>query len=677
MRKKILNISALMLIATPIIGVASCFKQVGRFNSPDKGIIEIYAPLEFESAAEKSLSEIIEYYNSEIVGDGYKVRVNTFYETKKSPHENLDNWIDKFNTIVPNIVISNDDAASIVRKYDMLNNLNPNEELGISLENYNEKFLNQNSQLANRDKETFIVPLGQSMQHLVINKPLLVFLINRLIDSDKAILDPNAMYIKSILQVNYDKEINKIGGIWGDNLTVDVPKPDLPSIGSARSTSQYSFTQKFVVTDSILDNFEAMMEFADNARKLFADDRDLYVLAVDSPSSLLYGLQRSTTSSDKEFIYSLDGKSLVKNYFKSSEYDNKTEDIFNMIQSGLDSKTIVFADEERDASYYQKFHKAVFSISSTEQYANKWTESSYLRYLYTNVKNEEIEILTNKKVQYNYKFDKNYKEIELGTVDGIKFYSYDYDGIVPYGGIRLNEFNTDTYLNYLHDSSSDNELIYMSELKDNQKVTNAPANLVRIPLRTNSNGYIYNYIVMGGEEIGLDSTLQENEIELNKSFQSKFTDSSNEASFVSGYNMFAIHRNAREDAETLKFLKWFTEPVKLPPDDSEENDETARSINRDSKYGPIPPATHFATQMGLVIPNINYLANPYVLATPNEAQFQLITTLRNDKWFNSPLHSDLPYIKSKIDSELSKVWEHPSPSVKYDYRAFLNAINKK
>lgn len=630
MKKRLLQLTTLTLIATPLVGVVSCFKQINRYDSPNAGSLLLYSPFNYGSTGEKVLNEIVDYYNDKIAeGSSYKVNINNFYESKGKAYKNLDNWIDKMETFIPNIVIDSDNSAGVARKYNMLNNLNVGGDAGVKLSKYGASYLGQNSQLSNNNEKTFIVPLGKSSQTMILNIPVFMYLIEALLNNG-AVIDQNSPLLKSILQSYVPTDSMSVKNVWGDYISF-LP-PLVPVLDDEKRTN--ISMGKYVISDDIFDNFESLMSFAMFARSLFSASEEINVIGATSPSKLIYNLQHSLSNDDiSNFLFDVKGDKLNKKYLNNTKQRTDLRNIYSMIHDALQIKALRFNDNNLQVTNGQKFHRTAFTFTETSDYFDVWTDEIFFSYEYHSVDNEMIDIFSDNKVEMQFGGNIDYTVTHIGEFSNGKIYTDAYDGELALNDIKLTDRNTQTLLSHL--STNPAQTMYISNLNDNERVSNAPSNLFRVPLEYNDYGYINNYLLSGGTEVPTHASLQEDELKVIL-FNNKFNEDAKETSYINGYSAYAIHRNNVEDAETIKFMKWFT--------------ESSTSILGGENFQ--NPATYFSKKLGLVIPTSDFLATSTSGEQYTKTQLDTAYIMRARNWFESQIHSEIPYISDNIDKQI-------------------------
>ncbi|WP_462217861.1 P68 family surface lipoprotein [Mycoplasmoides genitalium] len=591
-------------------GLLMACSVVSQFDQVDDGKIKLASSLTSKRTAE-ALETVVKKYNDTKDPGDYPIEIVQIaggYDGGKKDVQTKVSTKDKNNFY--NLILNYPEIVSTLSRSKMALNFD-----GVNVDKLHPNFLSFNSRIGGiRDDGIYAIPISMSTDLMVINGPVLHYILNSARKEGtptsttvQATVSSRSAEKKGTLEIANDSETTKL---WqniqttaqnNSNETTKEQKQVKRSSSSSSTTSTTGETKDTTKSDnkikefwgeyqevdgglknftfkaSIFENWNETLDFATRIANSFPEKvknitnktgLDLQgVLGVDSSSNALYAAVFAAGQANYDnFFFNIDKRTGYADYSnflnKDSSYQN-LESVYNDFYKLIQANGLFVNRGGFYSSNFEKFHQLAFSVSSSGGYSYYFAKDNAKRLKFSNYAIEYPSFTQTIQAP-------NSSETESNLLGTFKLSEKDinlYKGSIPSGkqqGVNAILISNPNLINILEQAKQKNTA-QGSESTTNKIIgytTTANVNVDNQNIFSVSklnNEQFQRKIIVNATEETLDQsqTLQSNEsIVLPMPGKYKSTDK-NKVMITQGPNLIGIHANEKENIETKKFVNWF------------------------------------------------------------------------------------------------------------------------
>ncbi|WP_434336929.1 P68 family surface lipoprotein [Mesomycoplasma conjunctivae] len=730
MTKKISKLTKKTLFTTfslvPLLTLASC-QVTTRFDQVEDNVIKlghIFTPSKTDSRF-SALEKIMHKWNNlDDVKNGTtsKLELSYFSGNYESMIRNLSVLLetkDKQKSI--NLALNYPSLAALLNRYDMLLNFADNQDLKTTInETFVGEFLVENKNIVGLDdKGIWTIPVTKASKTLIINKPLLSYIVTSALeatDSKSTIKAEDKEFFENLDKAKTD--VDFIKKVWGNYQKLPLDQGGLDG---------YEFSKEK------LENYKDLFDLSIRIKKSFPDAnkkdkqanlRAQWPIGFNDGVSVWFASNFAEANgnyndfifhnSEKDgniFEYTLDQSPDSKGY----QIAKKTYEQFNELQQN--DAAAYFGPVTRDTAQATDWlvrHQMVFAITSTTSYRRKFLpEGQYFFNIYEQEKSFSLPISSTTQLWNISKSTDTKDENVIAQISQVisNAKSFVIVGVKP----TKNDKNPDNniYLDPEKDASiienvkkvlndnqdggfltSDRTLIslgsegfdktdFYQKLYKNEDESKKDTNK-----NTKSKQSKYVFIKKTGninvKNIGGEETLNKNEVLFLQEPVKNEVSNTKKIITYQGPSLIGMHANKQENESSYKFVKWFIS--------SQESFEYEDSKEKKHIFNGTPNE-FLAFQSNYLVPSKSTFSSDIKDATkfPQNPLFELIynnfkTVSQNPNeyaLFSEPTSQDSSFFRSavrnslaQIDSLIRQNESENKATKKVNFEEFIKGIKK-
>lgn len=592
MKKRIIQLSSLIIATMPAVSLMSCFGTTStytgqKFDSVNDGLLKIHTRYTSDSPESYAFNDIVEFYNSNVLdGKGYPIEVSHLDNNDKLFSDF--NWdTERKNTLnLPNLYFGDTELVGTVAKKEMHLDISKHMNLQSIFPSSFIKYIREiiNTKSGNVPH----LPVASRARALFIDEPLFAHIIKVYQNKGGQISGVNNQRITELMErffganasVEDKTEINLLQSKW-------------TSIPGNVNISEYP-----QLDDSIFNNFEPLIRFSTFAKKLFVKNDSQYIFGVDNIISLLYTILFSIAEGRYDYgLYHIDNNEMILDFLLKGK-SAPLENIYLLLQDAIKQNALYISQNPEDPKLIQNFktHKVGIVFGDTSLYHNYFLEEiTGMYYLNGSDESEGSMLLYNKITANNHEVPGEHIAVfnRNGNVQG-KIYPFFYSGKMDEFDIKLSSIeDTQFLMAMLHEFSPSRDKIFISEKSDSEFFDDFSGFAI-IPVgqdRTQNKKGDGRYIVTANNLLTDSTSVQSNEISYSFG-PAKFNEIERvNVRYIRSDSFIPIHINAIENKKIMDFIKWYL---------------TGKMSIDEKEY---IPGEYFAEVTNTILPTSNYLLN--------------------------------------------------------------------
>lgn len=348
----ILGLVTVGTMSTLSIACSSLLGSNGKYDSYDDNKIVIQTTWSAGGKAIAALEDVVKKYNlSQKDEQGFIPVVIEHVEGGYGtiPAQAITKIQSKDNRTLPNLYIDYPSAVGQVAPYNMAFDVSDE----IKRDWFIDEFVKVNDQIAGIKKgKMFSVPLSKSTEALILDKPLMNYLITELEKQGAKIEKGDA-----------DSTLSKIMSSQPSSEDLGAIKTQWGSIKKGKKADD------IIINNDIFDNYEDLFAFVKKTQLMFEAPGNPNILGVDAPSNLLYTLAKLKSHNvANKFLFSKNEETgyVDFNFLKKGKEESETfKQSYNMIKSLIDAGSVWIGGGGAYGSTRLQKHQMAISISSS------------------------------------------------------------------------------------------------------------------------------------------------------------------------------------------------------------------------------------------------------------------------------------------------------------------------
>ncbi|WP_369085724.1 P68 family surface lipoprotein [Metamycoplasma spumans] len=591
---------------------ASCGAKSPRFEQSLDKVIKIGTGFSSSGDQYKALKAMVDEYNKTIKSEGWKVElapISGGYDTstltqKLEAKDDKQLW---------NLIVNYPASASIVSSYDM--------SLAISDADYESfgfapAFKDVNKTVAgNVNNEKWVIPMSRSTEMISVAKPLYGKLLKEL--TEKAEIQKATENVRLIDEYisyydTHKEEAKAIDDLWRKAESTITPelKAEIKTLVPK-------------LDDSVFESFESLINLSIAMKKMYSESTEFYIYGIDSLPNVINTMVSAATGGNLEVGYITPDASKqeaggwdYETFFRNpnSAQGQVFKNALDIILKGINSGALWIGGNGAYGSNQLQSYKLALSEGSTAGWSYTFVKSNGLTEVFVKnsnklakLENKTIELSQDEGVAFVVVDGKHKNNVYKSTTVVAKKGKFDYTLSASSDSINFTEKNGWYFVagNY---EVKDGKLVINYQNKDKKANVEIESGKFVELGNVDQGGKTKKYFLINPDQLDVitktsSEILNEQDADWIPTPYNKSSSETHKAVFQQGPSFVGIHANEEEDAQTIKFIKWFFthefDSVSIPKGKDQFTKEQIKPIDMFNLYGGYvsPTSTFFATSV--------------------------------------------------------------------------------
>ena len=533
-RKGLLVLGTVGTIVAPLAAVVSCggtSGYQGRYEMPNDSQLTLMHAFSSTGEQAGALEMVTDIWNKDTVKHKH-INLAHVEGGYKAIGPQLAQSFEAGDTRkVPNMIVDYPDTLGTLTKYDMTIPVIAKNDTA-TRDIFSPEFMKINNEIGGlaKDSGTFAMPIAKSIDMATFNTPVF----KRIWDA--AVVAKIAKGTVPDTWKNLgDASVAPITTLWADS----AKKSDITAL---HDDKKFTF-------DQISTNAAKMLDFVTKARPLFVENKETYILGIDSTVNFIYqAVYQEASADEKKFLFSKGTDGYIKYNWGAGDAKKIFQKVYKKLKAAIDAKGVYLNTGGAYSSSLETQHKIAVAYGSTAGYKHNYIGSDPVPFYTTSTDKIKFTSYTNELKQTTSTTSTGL----LGTFGKDKYAN----NLVLSTGTFT---STGEYVTKLANVGLDEKVkTFLNSHKSNVYVSTSPlvSNVEANDKLQISTGKYSKYLVAMSGVSDAKETLGKDEIAIMKT-PAQFRANGAKATLVQGPSLIGIHANATEDKDVLEFSKWF------------------------------------------------------------------------------------------------------------------------